>query len=128
MMSNDEIKKEIIRILDRKDIDAVYIFGSFLTKRFQESSGIDIAILGEISLEDTLYMESVLEEALSREIDLVKLEDLEKPIQLQVISRNKRLVFKETELVKNFLNELDKWYKEDYPFWLKMQREIGYEI
>lgn len=73
-------------------------------------------------------MESVLEEALSREIDLVKLEDLEKPIQLQVISRNKRLVFKETELVKNFLNELDKWYKEDYPFWLKMQREIGYEI
>ncbi|MGG5460178.1 type VII toxin-antitoxin system MntA family adenylyltransferase antitoxin [Clostridium sp. B9] len=111
MMSNDEIKKEIIRILDRKDIDAVYIFGSFLTKRFQESSDIDIAILGEISLEDTLYMESVLEEALSREIDLVKLEDLEKPIQLQVISRNKRLVFKETELVKNFLNELDKWYK-----------------
>ena len=24
--------------------------------------------------------------------------------------------------------ELDTWYKEDYPFWLKLQREMGYEV
>lgn len=128
MMSNDDIKKEIKKILDREGIDAVYIFGSFLTQRFQELSDIDIAIIGDISLEDILYLESLLEDKLEREIDLVKSEDLERPIQLQVISRNKRLIFKETELVKEFLNDLDKWYREDYPFWLKMQREIGYEI
>lgn len=128
MMSNNDIKKEIKKILNREDIDAVYIFGSFLTKRFQETSDIDIAIIGDISLEDILYLESSLEEKLGIEIDLVNIEDLERPIQLQVISRNKRLIFKETELVRDFLNNLDKWYREEYPFWVKMQREMGYEI
>ena len=69
-----------------------------------------------------------LKRTLNRDIDLVNIEELPKNIQLQIISRNKRVIFKENENTSRYLYELNKWYREDYPFWLKLQREMGYEI
>ena len=37
-------------------------------------------------------------------------------------------LFKENENTDRYLYELDTWYKEDYPFWLKLQREMVYEV
>lgn len=128
MMNNNEIIKVIHETFTRDDIDACYIFGSFLTNRFTEESDIDIAILGSIELEDRLYIEGILEEKLGRAIDLVNIEELPKNMQLQIISRNKKVIFKDNENTDRYLYELNKWYKEEYPFWVKMQREIGYEI
>ena len=128
MMNNYEITKVIHETFIRDDIDACYIFGSFLTNRFTEESDIDIAILGSIELEDRLYVEGILEEKLGRAIDLVNIEELPKNMQLQIISRNKKVIFKDNENTDRYLYELNKWYKEEYPFWVKMQREIGYEI
>ena len=128
MMNNTEIIKVIHDIFKRDDIDACYIFGSFLTSRFTEQSDIDIAIVGNIELEDRLYIEGILEEKLNRSIDLVNIEELPKNIQLQIVSRNKKIIFKENENTDRYLYELDTWYKEDYPFWLKLQREMGYEV
>lgn len=128
MMNNYEITKVIHETFIRDDIDACYIFGSFLTNRFTEESDIDIAILGSIELEDRLYIEGILEEKLGRAIDLVNIEELPKNMQLQIISRNKKVIFKDNENTDRYLYELNKWYKEEYPFWVKMQREIGYEI
>lgn len=128
MMNNNEIIKVIHETFTRDDIDACYIFGSFLTNRFTEESDIDIAILGSIELEDRLYIEGILEEKLRRAIDLVNIEELPRNIQLQIISRNKKVIFKDNENTDRYLYELNKWYKEEYPFWVKMQREIGYEI
>ena len=128
MMNNNEITKVIHETFTRDDIDACYIFGSFLTNRFTEESDIDIAILGSIELEDRLYIEGILEEKLGRAIDLVNIEELPRNIQLQIISRNKKVIFKDNENTDMYLYELNKWYKEEYPFWVKMQREIGYEI
>lgn len=128
MMNNKEIIKNIHNILNREDIDACYIFGSFLTERFTDESDIDIAIIGDIKLENILYLESILEETLNRKIDLVNIEELQKFIQLQVISRNKKIIFKDNDNTQKYLYELEKWYKNEYPFWLKLQRELGYEI
>lgn len=128
MMNNNEIIKVIHETFTRDDIDACYIFGSFLTNRFTEESDIDIAILGSIELEDRLYIEGILEEKLRRAIDLVNIEELPRNIQLQIVSRNKKVIFKDNENTDRYLYELNKWYKEEYPFWVKMQREIGYEI
>lgn len=128
MMNNNEITKVIHETLTRDNIDACYIFGSFLTNRFTEESDIDIAILGNIELEDRLYIEGILEEKLGRAIDLVNIEELPKNMQLQIVSRNKKVIFKDNENTDRYLYELNKWYKEEYPFWVKMQREIGYEI
>lgn len=128
MMNNNEIIKVIHETFTRDDIDACYIFGSFLTNRFTEESDIDIAILGSIELEDRLYIEGILEEKLVRAIDLVNIEELPRNIQLQIVSRNKKVVFKDNKNTDRYLYELNKWYKEEYPFWVKMQREIGYEI
>lgn len=128
MMNNKEIIKIIHDIFTRDDIDACYIFGSFLTSRFTENSDIDIAIIGAIELEDRLHIEGILEEKLNRNIDLVNIEELPKNIQLQIISRNKRVIFKENENTSRYLYELNKWYREDYPFWLRLQREMGYKI
>ena len=94
MMNNTEIIKVIHDIFTRDDIDACYIFGSFLTSRFTEQSDIDIAIVGNIELEDRLYIEGILEEKLNRSIDLVNIEELPKNIQLQIVSRNKKIIFK----------------------------------
>ena len=127
MMNNTEIIKVIHDIFTRDDIDACYIFGSFLTSRFTEQSDIDIAVVGNIELEDRLYIEGILEEKLNRSIDLVNIEELPKNIQLQIVSRNKKIIFKENENTNRYLYELDKWYKEEYPFWLKLQRKMGYE-
>ena len=128
MMNNNEIIKVIHETFTRDDIDACYIFGSFLTSRFTEQSDIDIAIVGNIELEDRLYIEGILEEKLRRAIDLVNIEELPRNIQLQIVSRNKKIIFKENENTDRYLYELDTWYKEDYPFWLKLQREMGYEV
>ena len=128
MMNNNEIIKVIHETFTRDDIDACYIFGSFLTSRFTQQSDIDIAILGSIELEDRLYIEGILEEKLGRVIDLVNIEELPRNIQLQIVSRNKKVIFKDNENTDRYLYELNKWYKEEYPFWVKMQREIGYEI
>ena len=128
MMNNNEITKVIHETFTRDDIDACYLFGSFLTNRFTEESDIDIAILGSIELEDRLYIEGILEEKLRRAIDLVNIEELPRNIQLQIVSRNKKVIFKDNENTDRYLYELNKWYKEEYPFWVKMQREIGYEI
>lgn len=128
MMNNNEITKVIHETFARYDIDACYIFGSFLTNRFTEESDIDVAILGSIELEDRLYIEGILEEKLGRAIDLVNIDELPKNMQLQIVSRNKKVIFKDNENTDRYLYELNKWYKEEYPFWVKMQREIGYEI
>ena len=31
-------------------------------------------------------------------------------------------------MTDNYLSELDKWYKEEYPFWIKMQHGLSYEV
>ena len=52
MMNNTEIIKVIHDIFTRDDIDACYIFGNFLTSGFTEQLVIDIAIVGNIELEN----------------------------------------------------------------------------
>lgn len=128
MMNNKEIIKVIHDTLNEKFIDACYIFGSFLTERFDENSDIDIAILGNIKLEDVLNYEQILEGKLGRKIDLVNIEDLPHYIQLQIVCKNKKVIFKDNENTSRYLYEMDKWYKEEYPFWIKLQREKGYKI
>lgn len=128
MMSNKDIIRVIYDMTNRIDIDACYIFGSFLTDRFTNESDIDIALIGDIKLEDLLYLETGIEKAIGRSIDLVKIEDLPMYIQLSIISRDKKIVFKENEATLIYLNELEEWYKNEYPFWLKMQNQLGYEI
>ena len=89
-MSNNEIIKVIHNVFTRNDINACYIFGSFLTSRFTQQSDIDIATVGNIALEDRLYIEGMLEEKLNRSIDLVNIEELPRNIQLQIVSKNKK--------------------------------------
>lgn len=128
MMSNKDIIRVIYDMTNRIDIDACYIFGSFLTDRFTNESDIDIALIGDIKLEDLLYLETGIKKAIGRSIDLVKIEDLPMYIQLSIISRDKKIVFKENEATLIYLNELEEWYKNEYPFWMKMQNQLGYEI
>lgn len=56
----------------------------FLTSRFTEQSDIDIAIVGNIELEDRLYIEGILKEKLNRSIDLVNIEELSSRDKLYV--------------------------------------------
>ena len=94
--------------------------------RFREDSDIDIAIIGVVNYYDLLKIQRILYEKLNRAIDLVYIDELSKVMQLQIVSSNRRLIFRDNIEVEKFLRELNNWYKEDYPFWLKMQKEKGY--
>lgn len=107
------ITKELVKLY-KNNKTILENFKVFIEKRLKEN----------IKNNRKDLLESILEDKINRSIDLVNIEELPKNIQLQILSRNKRVVFKENENINRYLYELDKWYKEDYPFWLKMQRVI----
>ena len=95
----EEIKEELNKIqkilIEKFNPLAIILFGSFARGTQNLESDIDIAIVGNIELEDRLYIEGILEEKLNRSIDLVNIEELPKNIQLQIVSRNKKIIFKD---------------------------------
>lgn len=125
-MSN--VKKLIVDILKNYDfIVAPFIFGSFGTENFMEDSDIDIAILvnKDINYMKVLEIEEILEETLNIKVDLNLLKNLPEHIQLDVIIRNECLYVTDEECLDNYLDELNYWYKTEFPFWRKLMAERG---
>lgn len=72
MKSREEIEKIIIETLPKDNTEAIYIFGSYNTKFFDEDSDIDIAwFCNDVTDEQRVLFEYELEQKIGREIDLV---------------------------------------------------------
>ncbi|MGL5087275.1 MAG: type VII toxin-antitoxin system MntA family adenylyltransferase antitoxin [Clostridium sp.] len=108
-------------------IYSAYIFGSYGKENFNSNSDIDIAILikENISYMEVLKIEEELEEVLEYKVDLNSLRDLPEHIQLEIIIRNECIFTSDDIEQDKYLDELNVWYKTEYPFWLKMMTERG---
>lgn len=123
-----DLCNQISNILSEYDyISSTFIFGSYGKGEFTDNSDIDIAILlrEKINYMELLSIEEKLEESLGYKVDLNSLRDLPEHIQLEIIIRNECLFISDYKDYDKYLDELDLWYKTEYPFWIKMMAERG---
>lgn len=80
------------------DVETMYVFGSFCTDRFNESSDIDILVsFKDISIEkytDNYFsLHEELEKIFGRKIDLITEKSLSNPYFIASIEDTKRLLY-----------------------------------
>ena len=89
---------KLIELCDNHKVKELYLFGSVLTDRFDDSSDIDMLIqFNQVDLLDYFdnYMDlkEKLEELFNRPIDLVENQAIKNPIFRQIVDRDKKLVY-----------------------------------
>jgi predicted nucleotidyltransferase len=94
----DNYKNQIIELCDNHKVKELYLFGSILTDKFNDSSDIDMLIqFHQVELLDYFdnYMDlkEKLEKVLNRPVDLLENQAIRNPIFRQVLDREKRLFY-----------------------------------
>ena len=91
-------KEKLTELCDHHKVKELYLFGSILTDKFNDSSDIDMLIqFHQMELLDYFdnYMDlkEKLEELFHRRIDLVENQAIKNPIFRTILERDKRLVY-----------------------------------
>ena len=94
-----EINRDrLTELCEQHSVKELYLFGSILTDKFNDTSDIDMLI--QFSTIDVLayfdnYMDlkEALENLFQREVDLVENQAIKNPIFRQVIEREKKIVY-----------------------------------
>jgi len=94
----DNYKSQIIELCDNHKVKELYLFGSVLTDRFNESSDIDMLIqFNQVELleyfDNYMDLKENLEKILNRQVDLVENQAIKNPIFRKVLDREKRLLY-----------------------------------
>ena len=88
----------LIKLCKQHKVKELYIFGSILTQRFNDTSDIDFLVQFEnIDILDYFdnYMDfkEKLEKLLGRQVDLLENQAIRNPIFRKVLDRDKKLVY-----------------------------------
>jgi len=91
-------KNKLKDLCDNHKVKELYLFGSILTDKFNESSDIDMLILFyQVDLleyfDNYMDLKEKLEQLFHRHIDLVENQSIRNPIFRKVIEREKQLVY-----------------------------------
>ena len=91
-------KDKLFELCNKHKVKELYLFGSILTEKFNETSDIDLLIqFHQIELLDYFdnYMElkEELEQLFHRPVDLVENQAIRNPIFRRVIEREKQLIY-----------------------------------
>ena len=94
----DTYKDSLFELCDKHKVKELYLFGSVLTERFQDSSDIDMLIqFIQVDLLDYFdnYMDfkEQLEQLFNRPVDLVENQAIRNPIFRKVVDREKHLIY-----------------------------------
>lgn len=94
----DVNKEKLIELCNKHMVKELYLFGSILTEKFNDSSDIDLLIqFNQIELLDYFdnYMElkEELEQLFHRPVDLVENQAIRNPIFRKVVEREKQLIY-----------------------------------
>ena len=94
----ENYKSQITELCDNHKVKELYLFGSVLTDKFNDSSDIDMLIqFNQIDLMDYFdnYMDlkEKLEKVLNRPVDLLENQAIKNRIFRQVLDREKRLFY-----------------------------------
>jgi len=94
----DVNKEKLIELCNKHKVKELYLFGSILSEKFNETSDIDLLIqFHQIELLDYFdnYMElkEELEQLFHRPVDLVENQAIRNPIFRMVVEREKQLIY-----------------------------------
>jgi predicted nucleotidyltransferase len=99
----DEHIEEVTALCVKHHVEELYLFGSILSDKFNESSDIDLLIrFADIQIADYFdnYMDlkDALEGILLRPVDLVEVQTIKNPYLKKSIDRTKRLIYARANL------------------------------
>lgn len=121
--SYDEVINIIRTTLDSNHFTAAFLFGSYGTEDFNDLSDIDIAVLTDLGYCEIKEYQDRLEQELDIEVDLVNAEELPMIFQLQITNRSCILFCKDEEILNDFYDRTEFYYKTDYRIWKAWQEE-----
>lgn len=109
---------EFCSFIDGLQINNIILFGSICSEDFNESSDVDIAVLGEneIPLDNILDIELFLERYLGREIDVVDLKSTNLDLFLKInILNGGEVIYSrgDNKTFYDFCDEVDRIYREN---------------
>ena len=117
---------EFKEIFKRNNIENVIIFGSLTKDDFNEESDIDIAIIGENKISDTvdLNLTLELEDFLGRSIDLIDINDEEIENIIKIEALNSDMVIIKDKIYEETYNYYDNLFRENIEFWNRLDRVV----
>ena len=117
---------EFKEIFKRNNIENVIIFGSLTKDDFNEESDIDIAIIGENKISDTvdLNLTLELEDFLGRSIDLIDINDEEIENIIKIEALNSDMVIIKDRICEETYNYYDNLFRENIEFWNRLDRVV----
>ena len=121
------IKSDDFRdIFLENNITNVIVFGSLLTKDFNEESDIDIAIISENKISSSLDLSLTLEleDFLGWSIDLIDINDEEISNVIKIEAFNSNMVIIKDEKYDEQYDFYDRLFKENIEFWERLDRVI----
>ena len=91
-------KEQIFELCEKHNVKELYLFGSILTDKFNDSSDIDMLIqFNQIELikyfDNYMDLKEKLERILNRPVDLVENQAIKNPIFRKVLDREKRMIY-----------------------------------
>lgn len=117
---------EFKEIFKRNNIENVIMFGSLTKDDFNEESDIDIAIIGENKISDTvdLNLTLELEDFLGRSIDLIDINDEEIENIIKIEALNSDMVIIKDRIYEETYNYYDNLFRENIEFWNRLDRVV----
>lgn len=117
---------EFKEIFKRNNIENVIIFGSLTKDDFNEESDVDIAIIGENKISDSvdLNLTLELEDFLGRSIDLIDINDEEIENIIKIEALNSDMVIIKDKRYEETYNYYDKLFRENIEFWNRLDRVV----
>jgi predicted nucleotidyltransferase len=94
----DSNKDKLYELCEKHKVQELYLFGSALTEKFQDSSDIDLLIqFYQMDLmeyfDNYMDLKEKLEQLFKRPVDLVENQSIRNPIFRRVVDREKQLVY-----------------------------------
>ena len=87
ILTIDQIKENIVPILEKNHIDKCYLFGSYARNEAREDSDVDLLLDTDITGLDFLTLVEDLRTALHKKVDVLRLKDISdnNPISLIIL-------------------------------------------
>ncbi|HOT15082.1 MAG TPA: nucleotidyltransferase domain-containing protein [Bacteroidales bacterium] len=91
-------RDRLFELCDSHKVKELYLFGSVLTEKFNDSSDIDMLIqFSQVELvyyfDNYMDLKEKLEDLFNRPVDLVENQAIRNPVFRQIIDRDKHLVY-----------------------------------
>lgn len=94
----DKNVEAIIKLCEKHNVKELYLFGSVLTDRFNDSSDVDLLVqFGDLEInsyfDNYMNFKEELERILSRPVDILENQAIRNPIFRRILDRDKVLIY-----------------------------------